>query len=78
LKTVVLKQPIDGFMKRKFILLSLLIFCVPQTAFAYIDPGTGAYLVQALAALAGSVIFYVNHPRELLRRLKEKLFKRNR
>lgn len=60
-------------MRNKVILLCLLALCLPQTALAYIDPGTGAYLVQGLAALLGAVAFYISHPVELLRRLKEKL-----
>ena len=60
-------------MRSKIILLCLLAVCMPQTALAYIDPGTGAYLVQGLAALVGAIAFYVSHPTELLRRIKEKL-----
>lgn len=60
-------------MRSKVILLCMLALCLPQTALAYIDPGTGAYLVQGLAALVGAVAFYVSHPAELIRRLKEKL-----
>lgn len=60
-------------MSRKIILLGLLAACTPQVSLAYVDPGTGAYLVQGLAALAGAVAFYISHPRELLRRMREKL-----
>jgi hypothetical protein len=60
-------------MRSKIILLCLLALCLPQTALAYIDPGTGAYLVQGLVALVGAVAFYVSHPAELLRKLREKL-----
>jgi hypothetical protein len=60
-------------MRSKIILLSLLALCMPRTALAYIDPGTGAYLVQGLVALAGAAAFYVSHPAELLRKIREKL-----
>jgi len=60
---------------RRLICVSVLILCLPETSFAYVDPGTGAYLVQALLALAGATIFYVTHPLELLRRIKAKLLK---
>jgi hypothetical protein len=61
---------------KKFVLLSALMLCLPQTSFAYVDPGTGAYVVQALVVLAGAAIFYITHPVELLRRLKTKLLNR--
>jgi len=57
-------------MPRKLLLLSVLFVCLPQTSFAYVDPGTGAYVVQALAAVVGALVFYTTHPRELLRRVK--------
>jgi hypothetical protein len=66
----------ESLVTRKLICLSALILCLPQTSFAYVDPGTGAYVVQALVALAGATIFYITHPLELLRRVKTKLLKR--
>jgi len=61
---------------KKLIWLSAVAICLPQTSFAYVDPGTGAYVVQALVALAGATVFYVTHPLELLRRVKRKLLNR--
>ncbi len=61
---------------RKLILLSVVFVCLPRTSLAYVDPGTGAYMVQALVALVGATIFYVRNPMELVRRIKAKLFKR--
>jgi hypothetical protein len=34
----------------------------PSLAQAYIDPGNGAYMVQALFTLLGAALFYVRHP----------------
>lgn len=48
--------------------ICLSMFATP--AFAYIDPGTGAMLVQAFMALVASVIFYFRNPRQLWRDLK--------
>jgi len=60
-------------MRNKILLLGLAALCMPRPSLAYIDPGTGAYLVQGLAALVGAVAFYISHPAELFRKLKEKL-----
>jgi hypothetical protein len=40
----------------------------PTVALAYIDPGNGAYMVQAMFALVGAALFYLRHP---IRSLKE-------
>ncbi len=45
------------------VLLILLFFSVaPTAAMAYIDPGNGAYMVQALLTLIGAALFYLKHP----------------
>jgi hypothetical protein len=38
----------------------------PAVALAYINPGNGAYMVQALFTLLGAGMFYLRHPRRLL------------
>ena len=63
-------------MAKKLLWLSVLFVCLPQTSFAYVDPGTGAYVVQALAAVVSALVFYTTHPLELLRRVKGKLGRR--
>jgi hypothetical protein len=47
----------------------------PALAFAYIDPGTGAYVVQGVLALVATVAFYVTHPRQLVKRVFGRFFK---
>lgn len=57
--------------------IGLVLFLAPATAFAYIDPGTGAMMVQAILALIAAVIFYFRNPSQLWRDLKN-WFIRNR
>jgi len=56
--------------------LCLSLFAPP--AFAYIDPGTGAMLVQAFMALIASIIFYFRHPRQLWRDFKNWLIRKRK
>jgi hypothetical protein len=48
----------------------------PDAALAYIDPGNGAYMVQALFTLVGAALFYIRHPIRSLRELSRWLFTR--
>jgi hypothetical protein len=41
----------------------------PAIAFAYVDPGTGAYVVQSIMALIGVTTFYAMRPFRYLRNL---------
>jgi hypothetical protein len=60
--------------KRWRLLILGLVF--PSLAFAYIDPGTGAYVVQAVLALFATIAFYISHPRQLAKRVLERFFRR--
>lgn len=53
--------------------LSILFFLIFQNyAFAYIDPGTGAFIIQTLIAVMGAIVFYLGYPIRLLKRLFKK------
>jgi len=45
------------------------IFCVPQPAHAYIDPGTGSLILQCLAAAAITGLAFIRSLREKIRSL---------
>ncbi len=55
------------------ILLAIWLLALPNLAFAYIDPGSGAYFLQLLMALVGAVVFYITHPAQLIKYFLEKL-----
>lgn len=54
------------------------IFSVGFTspAYAYIDPGSSAYFIQALVALVAAVVFYIRHPVTLIKDLFKKIFRK--
>lgn len=52
---------------RKFIIPVAAILLFPGTAFAYVDPGTGAYFLQLLIAIFGAAIFYISRPVQLFK-----------
>lgn len=54
-----------------FIFVATFILLFPSTAFAYVDPGTGAYLLQLLITIFGAVMFYISRPVQLFRLVRE-------
>ncbi len=60
-------------MKKLFFFL-LLSFA--SESYAYIDPGTGTFLIQSLIALAVSVAFYIRHPLKFIQMIIQKFFKK--
>ncbi len=63
----------------KFLFFFTLLF-LPNTSFAYLDPGTGGGIIQALLAFFGAIAFYISYPfiitKKYFRKLKEKIFKK--
>lgn len=53
---------------RALAVMHLFLFAMP--AYAYIDPGTGAMLVQSFLALIATVVFYIKNPSQLLEEIK--------
>jgi hypothetical protein len=60
---------------KKFMVF-LLFFTFAGNSYAYVDPGTGVFLVQSMIALVVSVLFYVRNPSQLIRLIREKLRKK--
>jgi hypothetical protein len=49
--------------------VAVVALTIPAVAFAYVDPGTGAYLVQSIMAVIGAATFYAMRPIRFLRNL---------
>ena len=66
-------------MKQSFKIILYLIFYLlflSDSSFAYFDPGTGAYFLQAIIAILSAVVFYLFHPILFLKRIFEKIKKK--
>ncbi|WP_426110144.1 hypothetical protein [Massilia sp. PWRC2] len=63
---------------KKFSALVCAILVLPATAHAYVDPGTGAYLLQLLIAVFGAIIFYISRPLELFRLIRSYFTKKSK
>ena len=67
----------------KIILLSIvsLVF-FSKISFAYFDPGTGAFIIQAVIAFFSALIFYLGYPfvklKKILEKIKKKILKNSK
>ncbi len=53
-----------------------LLGMVPAVAYAYVDPGTGAYIVQAIIAVIASGLFFLRNPIRALKNLWKRITRR--
>ena len=60
------------------IILTLLIVCFSQPSFAYIDPFTGSFIIQAIVAFFVTVAFYLGYPIRLIKKIYNKLSKKKK
>jgi hypothetical protein len=63
---------------KKLVVFLVLTLLFPGVAHAYVDPGTGAYLLQLLIALFGAVVFYAARPRQLFQLIRDFFTKKNK
>ena len=56
-------------------LLNIFIFSLfdTQNAHAYFDPGTGAFIVQAIIAFFAAITFYLGYPIRLIKNIYQKI-----
>tara|TARA_B110000438_G_scaffold254474_1_gene260729 strand:- start:47 stop:259 length:213 start_codon:yes stop_codon:yes gene_type:complete len=62
----------------KFLFIIIFYSFNSSIAFAYIDPGTGAFLIQTLVAIGATVIFYLGWPIRFIKSLFSKKKKVNK
>ena len=63
------------------IIFILLMIFFTSNAFAYADPGSGAFIIQAIVALFGAIVLYLSRPilfaKKIIKTIKDKVFKRS-
>jgi hypothetical protein len=66
-----------GIFPTNFCVFFLIIFIgYNDVSYAYIDPGTGMFIVQTLIAIGASIIFYLGYPIRLIKSLFSRIFKK--
>ena len=55
-----------------FIYLFFVLLFTSTKAHAYIDPGAGAFILQAIIAFFGVVVFYLGYPIKIIRSIFKK------
>ena len=68
-------------MRKKLLIFFLIIYFYKINAYAYLDPGTGAIILQALAgavaAIMSFIYYYGNKIKVFFKKLKKKKIKNN-
>lgn len=59
-------------MKNLSIIVLIITFMSFSEANAYIDPGTGSFIIQAILAIGATVVFYLGYPIRLIKRIFSK------
>ena len=63
------------------LILFFSIIFFTSNAFAYFDPGTGAFIIQAIVALFGAIVLYLSRPilfaKKIIKTIKDKVVKRS-
>lgn len=56
-------------------LIYIFLFLMPfKHTLAYVDPGTGAFIIQSFVAVIGAIFFYLGYPVRVIREIFQKYF----
>ena len=61
-----------------FYLSVISYFLFENQGFAYFDPGTGAFIVQAIIAFFATIVLYITWPFKYIKKMITTLFKKNK
>ena len=61
----------------KYFLFLVIMFNSTSNAHAYIDPGTGSFIIQTILAIGGAIVFYLGYPIRIFKNIYYKIFKKN-
>ena len=62
----------------KFFILMLMTAFFGQPVYAYIDPFTGSFIIQALMVFFATIIFYLGYPIRIIKKIYNKIFKKKK
>ena len=62
--------------KQLFLILFLYFFLLGSSSYAYFDPGTGYFILQAIITFFAAVVFYLGYPIRYIKQLYKKIFKK--
>tara|TARA_B100001123_G_C15332708_1_gene1031785 strand:+ start:4122 stop:4352 length:231 start_codon:yes stop_codon:yes gene_type:complete len=63
-------------MKKKiFFKFTLVFLLISSPSYAYFDPGSGAFIIQAIIALFAAITFYLGYPIRVLKKIIIKIKK---
>lgn len=63
-------------LKNIFIFLYLYFYFLITNSYAYFDPGTGAFILQAIITFLAAIVFYLGYPIRYIKQLYKKFFKK--
>ena len=61
---------------KNILILLLVISFFAQPCYAYIDPFTGGFILQAITALFATIVFYLGYPIRIFKKIYNKFFKK--
>lgn len=62
-------------LKDLFYILYFYFFLLGTSSYAYFDPGTGAFILQAIITFLAAIVFYLGYPVRYIKQLYKKFFK---
>ena len=59
-----------------FYFILIFLMSAISNSYAYIDPGTGSFIIQAILAIASAIFFYMGYPIRIVKKFFQNIFKK--
>ena len=69
---------LDIFQVKFFVFFIIIFLGYNSVSYAYLDPGTGTFIVQSIVAIGASILFYLGYPLRLIKSLFNRIFNRKK
>ena len=78
MKKKIIKHMSGIFQGNFFIFFVIIFFGYNNISYAYLDPGTGMFIIQSILAIGVSILFYLGYPIRLIKSLYSRFFNKKK
>jgi hypothetical protein len=74
----IIKHMLGIFQVNLFVFFLIIFFGYNNVSFAYLDPGSGLFIIQSILAIGASILFYLGYPIRLVKSFLNRIFNKKK
>ena len=74
----IIKHMLGFFQVNFFVFFAIIFLGYNNVSFAYLDPGSGLFIIQSILAIGASILFYLGYPIRLVKSFLNLIFNKKK